>query len=164
MKELLKIGVVALIAALIGGFVAGQVGGDDLLGGVTNFDSVDVTDGYLVDGATVINGSGNVAIGSGGTTITKLLTGTCNLSTGTATIAATSSGAFYCAITGVASGDNVFVSLPIGAASTYAGIHVVAAYATSSNMIGVNLANFTGVATSSYSQATTSVAYWISDI
>ena len=46
---------VALVALVL-------VGGNQsaMLGGATNYDSIDVTDGYLVDGTTVIDGSGNV--------------------------------------------------------------------------------------------------------
>lgn len=58
MDKLLKwSGVVALIAiALI--FVP-KFFNQPTLGGITNYDAVDVTDGYYVDGTQVINGSGS---------------------------------------------------------------------------------------------------------
>ncbi len=34
--------------------------GSNTLAGTTNYDALDVTDGYSVDGTTVIDGSGNV--------------------------------------------------------------------------------------------------------
>ncbi len=42
------------IFLIVGGNQSGILGGD------TNFDSVDTTDGYKVDGTTVIDGNGNV--------------------------------------------------------------------------------------------------------
>ena len=77
-KELLKIaGFIAVFVCVIGVGAAAYQGltiennngpiylgggeGQSLdLGGTTNFDELDVTDGYKVDGTTVIDGSGNV--------------------------------------------------------------------------------------------------------
>ena len=36
------------------------VGGNNQYGGTTNYDTLDVSDGYQVDGTTVIDGSGNI--------------------------------------------------------------------------------------------------------
>jgi hypothetical protein len=87
----------------------------------------------------------------------------CNLSTG-ASFAASTTQQFYCTVPGVASGDLVMADLPVGAGvngsgagSIYDGFIVVAAYATTTNQVGVTLLNQTGAATSSYAQATTSV-------
>ena len=55
-----KVALVAVaIIAIVGWFV--PAGSDaPLLGGTTNFDAIDVSDGYSVDATTVIDGSGNV--------------------------------------------------------------------------------------------------------
>ncbi len=45
--------VVILVVLLLGG-------GGTAIGGDTNYDSVDVTDGYMVDGTIVIDGDGNI--------------------------------------------------------------------------------------------------------
>ncbi len=45
--------VVILVVLLLGG-------GGTAIGGDTNFDSLDVTDGYKVDGTTIIDGDGNI--------------------------------------------------------------------------------------------------------
>ncbi len=61
MNDLLKIAVIALVASFIGGYIGGLVGNNQPdLSGVTNYDILDVTDGYRVDGTTVIDGDGNV--------------------------------------------------------------------------------------------------------
>lgn len=90
--------------------------------------------------------------------------GSCNLSQSSpGSHAATSSKEYYCAFTGARSGDTVNVVLPPGAGlytsgaqSLFGGFAVVSAYATTSDRIGVLIANNTGAATSSAIQATTS--------
>lgn len=66
-KALWVVSVLALLVGLGGLFLGGGEQPSLSLGGVTNFSTLDVTDGYLVDGTTVIDGSGNVdgAITSG---------------------------------------------------------------------------------------------------
>ena len=110
-----------------------------------------------------------VQIGTKGTEQTFVSEGTCNLSQSSAgSHAATSSKEYFCAVTGVQSGDSVFVSLPPGAGaytsgsnSGFGGFLVNSAYATTSDAIGVQLYNGTGAATTSATQATTSVHYFI---
>jgi hypothetical protein len=52
------IGAIAVLALIVAGI--GLVGGNSAkLGGTTNFDTLDVSDGYKVDGRTVISSSGN---------------------------------------------------------------------------------------------------------
>jgi hypothetical protein len=48
--------VVVFIVGLVGGNQSSPV--SSILGGTTNFDTLDVSDGYQVDGTSVINGSG----------------------------------------------------------------------------------------------------------
>jgi hypothetical protein len=103
------------------------------------------------------------------TNFKKILAGTCNLSQSVAgSHAATTTKEYFCAVPGVSANDLVLVDLPAGAglnpngASSLAGGFVaIAAYATTSNVIAVQLDNFTGVATSSFPQATTSVEYYV---
>lgn len=102
--------------------------------------------------------------------VSELIKGTCNITpAGSATIAATSTAQFYCSVIGARAGDVVMADLPIGAGanpgtggnSLGAGLQVVTAYATTSDVVGFTIANLTGAATSSYPQATTSVEYLI---
>ena len=100
--------------------------------------------------------------------------GTCNLTKSgspTQTFAATTSLMHFCSATGVRVGDQIFVTLPassgtLSSSSPLTGpqgqgsIMVAGAVATTSDSIGVLLTNFTGSATSSYTQATTSVKYF----
>jgi len=77
-----------LIALVVISVILGVVGlfGDNKqsnLGGTTNFDAIDVTDGYYVDGSAVITGAGiisgtlkdNVTIAGTGTSTSLLMTG-----------------------------------------------------------------------------------------
>ena len=75
-------------------------------------------------GAVTISGatthSSTVAIGSSGTALTQVLSGTCNQVFGNQTMAATSSVSAQCAVTGMVSGDKVFVTFPASASTTNA--------------------------------------------
>lgn len=113
---------------------------------------------------------GNPAsLGTNPTNLKLILTGTCNLSQSVAgSHAATTSKEYFCAVTGVPAGSLVSVDLApgsgaytSGASSLYGGFIAGAAYATTSNVIGVQIDNFTGAATSSFPQATTSAEYFI---
>ena len=68
-KWLPAINTVAIIVLIL-------VGGNNQYGGTTNYDDIDVSDGYAVDGTTVIDGSGNVdaAITSSTGTFSSTLT------------------------------------------------------------------------------------------
>src|SRR5687768_5526358 len=119
-------GVIAL-AAIILLVGIGFSRGDVTLRGTTNYDTVDVSDGYQVDAVDVIDGTGNLKIGgSSATSIDRVNTGTCYIQAYAATIAATTSAtvecqgtafvrttdnAFTSALTGVAIGDNVVMTL-----------------------------------------------------
>lgn len=104
-----------------------------------------------------VSNNGSVTLGTGNDT-------TCNLSQSTAgSHAATTSKEYFCAVTGVVAGDTVYVRLPAaagayssGASSLYGGFVVGTAFATTSGRIGVLINNFTGAATTSAAQATTS--------
>jgi hypothetical protein len=60
MKNIITSAITSLVVVLA---VLALVGGNQSvkLGGTTNYDAVDVTDGYYVDGTSVINGSGQFA-------------------------------------------------------------------------------------------------------
>lgn len=60
MKDILKFSAIGLIVVILGVFIASKILGDEpqLLGGITNYDALDVTDGYYVDASQVIDGSG----------------------------------------------------------------------------------------------------------
>jgi hypothetical protein len=100
--------------------------------------------------------------------LSKKIVGTCNPTFSGTSLAASSSGQFFCTVTGARSGDNIRVTLPVGAGanaqgagSIYGGFVLSGAYATTSDVIGLNITNFTGAATSSFIQATTTVQYEI---
>lgn len=62
------IGVISVIVAVIASLAL--VGNQPKLSGTTNYDDINVTDGYAVDGTTVIDGSGNVDAPITTTTVT----------------------------------------------------------------------------------------------
>jgi hypothetical protein len=96
-----------------------------------------------------------------GTIVSKFLTGTCN-AISYAALSATSTLLHDCAVTGVSSGDKVFVTLPNTKTSTFGGFSVSNAGASSTaNYISFHILNLTGAATSSYVGATTSVQYLV---
>jgi hypothetical protein len=115
----------------------------------------------------VLYGNG-LTVGDQGNDIDDALHGTCNASFSGTSLAASSSGQFFCSVTGARSGDRVFVMLPAGAGahaqgagSPLGGFAASTGYATTSDRIGFNIVNMTGAATTSFRQATTSVQYWV---
>lgn len=147
----------SLLAGLLGLLVFGLSASNTKLGGTTNLDRLDLSDGLTV--------------GSSGSTVTQMLTGTCNLSGPSAGISASSTAIYQCAVTGAGTSDKVFVSLPksanVNAANNNvsfangAGLLVTgAAFASTTGVIGVEISNF-GSATTSFTQATTGVQYWL---
>lgn len=88
--------------------------------------------------------------------------GTCVAKFSGTSLAATSTGQFFCTgITGVKSGDFVRIILPAAArtASNSWISPVGNGYATTTDTIGFDLANWTGAATTSFAQATGTVGY-----
>lgn len=137
-----------------------------------------------VTGVTNYNdlGVSQVKVGSGcndeftydsctATAINKVLEGTCNAIQKTiGSHAATSSAQYYCAVTGAAAGDRVFVTMPVGAGanadgagSVYGGFVLGNANATSTGWIQFDIVNLTGMASSSFPQASTSIAYRVTN-
>lgn len=81
------IGVISVIVAVIASLALVNNQPSQNLQGTTNYDTVDVSDGYLVDGTTRIDGSGNLTAVegsfSGGTvTVTTSNTATSTLTAG----------------------------------------------------------------------------------
>lgn len=101
--------IILLILQLLGGSVA--------LGGTTNYDQLSTTDGYSVDGTSIIDGSG-VFVGAvngttlqldSGTTVNEL---TCTTATwNPAAISSTTIASTSVAIAGIAVGDIMWASL-----------------------------------------------------
>lgn len=111
-----------------------------------------------------------VALGVAPTNISKILMGSCNPTFSGTSFAATSSAQFFCAVTGVTAGDQVDIWLPVGAGANAQGAGSIAGgftingtYASTTNVIGFNMLNMTGAATTSFAQATTGVMYMVRD-
>jgi hypothetical protein len=107
---ILQIATLALIAFLVFG------GSAINLGAATNYDSVDTTDGYLVDGTSIINGSG-AFIGAvngtafqldSGTTVNEFTCATATWNPGS--ISSTTDATTTIGIEGVTSGDFIFTT------------------------------------------------------
>lgn len=92
--------------------------------------------------------SSTLKIGTNGATITELNTTSCNLSNADTSVAATSTGYVYCAITGVASGDVVFAQLATTTANAaFGGWSIYSAKAsTTAGFVDIRLYNGTGAA------------------
>lgn len=101
------------------------------------------------------------APGSSPTNLALVQAGTCN-ATMAATLVATSSGAATCTVTGALAGDIVAVQLPqAGAIASVFGGFLVSGTKATTDTITFNIFNETGVATTSFPLATTSVSYQV---
>ena len=137
------------------------------LAGMTNLDGLTISAADSGDGLIVGTTTGR-------TTTTKIISGTCNLtSISLGQIDATSTLVHWCNVTGVTTGDKVFGSPPTqalaaGSTTILAGpnmfgglIFGAAGLASTSGRIAVPITNLTGAATGSYAGATTSYQYFI---
>lgn len=111
-----------------------------------------------------VSSSGAVTIGASGTSIAQSIDTTCNLAFPSVSFTASTTAQFICPVTGILAGDRIQAELPIGAGanaigagSTFGGFSVTAAYATTTGIVGITLANNTGASTSTFPQATTSI-------
>jgi len=95
-------------------------------------------------------------VGENGTAINEMRSTTCNLATTQLPLEATSTDDFTCSISGVDSGDQVFVSLPSNNGAVFGGFLVDSAVA-GPGTITVGVTNLTGASTSTFPAATTSV-------
>ena len=108
-------------ATLNGGLTASGSTANDFSGStgtfLTSTGAVTIGTGAVtVSGATTH--SSTLAIGSSGTALTQVLTGTCNALIPNQSVAATSTVNVDCAVSNVVSGDKVFIQLPPNATST----------------------------------------------
>lgn len=95
------------------------------------------------------------------TNLALLKAGTCNAAMA-ASLAATSSGAATCTVTGALTGDIVNVQLPqAGAIASGYGGFIVSGTKATTDTITFNVFNQTGAATGSFPLATTSVQYQV---
>lgn len=113
-----------------------------VVGGTTNFDTISVT---------------GLQVGTSGSTLTQQLSGTVSC-TGSATVAAGSKAGYDCAITGVVSGDKVFMTLT----TPVSNIFIAGASASStSGYVTLTLGNASSTAAVAPTGATSSVQYLI---
>lgn len=126
--------------------IVGLVGGKQSvqLGGTTNYDTLAVT---------------GLQLGASGTSLTQFLSGSVSCATGASTITAAATSSYQCAATGVQTGDNVFVTLPV---TTPVFISLVSARAstTANGIIELTLKNASTTATIAVAGATSSVQYF----
>lgn len=136
-----------------------------LLGALLLRGSGSSTFGALDPSGTVVPNeqwfTGGIRIGSGNyvNKIANLYKGKCNPTFYGTSFAASSTGTFACAVTGVQAGDLIFGDLPNTEGGTFLGFDISATYATTTGVVGFTYQNFTGAATSSFAQATTGVEY-----
>lgn len=112
---------------------------------------------------TPVNSSYDVKLGSNGTPLATLITGTCDLTGMDASHTATTSKAYDCAVTGVQTGDIVFVGQATTTPTTNYGWRILGANASSTaGFITVHVMNLTGGnATPSASAVGSSTPYLI---
>lgn len=144
----LMIGLVVAILIAIGGYLFPQI--QQSLGGTTNYDSLELSETLTVTGATTLSAS--LKVGTSGTTMSQILSGTCTLGTlGPASIdashAASTTKVYDCPVTGVVSGDNVIASFSTSTATIVNGWSIQGAKASSTaGYIEVLISNLTGTA------------------
>jgi hypothetical protein len=141
MSNKIKIVILAVVALIIGiVFGATFAPKNSNLGGLVRITQDWFTAGIkagstgqlTISSAGLITTSGGIAntgtltVGSAGSALSKVITGTCNIVIGTLATSSVGSGA--CAATGAVAGDKVFVSL---ASTTIAGFSLVGASASS---------------------------------
>lgn len=152
--------IVAILISIVAMFVAvsrsPSAPTDPTLGATRPSTSFEAT--ILARGGLRLGSSANA------TTLQNIQMTTCNPTFSGQSLLASTTGQFFCAVSGVSAGDKVFVMLPAGAganlqgsASTYGGFVAGSGYATTTGVVGFNITNLTGAATSSFAQATTGV-------
>ena len=138
---------------------------DKPAGGTVHNVQEDFTAGVSIGGTEVLSSARALSVASaainGGTSLTYLKKGTCNL-IGTPTIVATSTQAMDCSVSGVVVGDTVFVQLATTTPSTFQGWRIMGANASStSGYLTVKLSNQTGADAVPPITVTSSVQYLI---
>ena len=107
--------------------------------------------------------TGALTLGASGTAVNNLLFGKCNVTqSSVGSQLGTTTAEFFCTAAGVKANDFIIGDMPQGAgtASGTGGFILVSAYATTTGRVEFQIENFSGAATSSFKQATTSVEYF----
>ncbi len=143
------VAVIALIIAIIGLFYPQISQTVQRLGGVTNYDEVDAT-------AIKIGGTSGSRIG-------PIISSTCSLIATSYSVAATTTVAMDCAVTGVVSGDIVFAQFATTTPAAGGNSWVVAQASASSTsgFITLNVANWTGKTTMMPASVASSTQYLV---
>jgi len=146
-----NIGTIALVIAIfIGGFFAGSSMSSNDLRGST---SATWTAANLVS-------QGTLKVGTNGTVIGDILSGSCTIS-GNAPITATTAAPFACAVAGAGDGDVVMVQQ---ATTTSSGFSIVGASASSTaGFITISVANRSGADGAVPSSIASGTRYWVID-
>jgi len=141
--------VIAIVALILGIAIGAVVGGNNqpqnspIVGGMTNLDGLTITPVDSGDGLTV---------GSSGTNVSFIASGTCTLVTGAGgtdeSHTASTTEPYDCAVTGAVSGDDVLMQFATSTETTStvsSGWVIVGAKAsTTSGYITANILNFSG--------------------
>jgi hypothetical protein len=163
MRNNIVTGVVATLALLlsIGAFVTAAGSNQSLADkGVIVFqEGQEAALGAITSTTKAIIKAAGFITGTSGSTITQIVQGTCTATTAALPAEATSSITMSCAATGVATGDRAFVNLPAQPTS-FGSFGVNDVRVTGTDTITFTINNLTGVATSSFPLATTSVKWW----
>ena len=158
MQNKILIGIaIALVAFLVGYSIKSSP--SPLAGGVDAFDVVSA------NSLRIGSGCGSTQSPCTGTTMSQVMSGTCNLVGMDVSHAATTSKAYDCAITGIVSGDKIFATMATtSAGNTFQGWRIAGATASStSGFATLSIYNGTGAAVTvpSSSQVGSSTQYLI---
>lgn len=170
--------VVVVLAIVIGYLVGGSSGAPKVGGTVENFPVLfsnglkagnGSTPQFQISSTGALTTTGTLTLGTNGTALNAIQTGTCTIYAYSTTIAATSSARVDCqagaaaltAITGIASGDRIFATLASTTVDTTQGGLVLesAAASTTAGFITLKILNLTGAAFTWVSTASSSISY-----
>lgn len=149
----------ALVISVVALFVAFMMGGG-LGGSVVETQQTDFTNGLKVAGDLVFDGTSGeptLTLGNDGSVVNEIIEGTGNSTTADLPHVATSSATHTLTVSGLTSSHQCSVSLPVYAPGF--GGFTVAGVTASTDTLTFEVLNLTGAATSSYPNATTTVAY-----
>lgn len=135
-------------------------------GGYYSNKPIETTSNLTVGGTTSLTGlvtfgSGGVKVGSSGTTVTQMLTGSGPLIYSDNVVASSTNRAFDIAVTGVTVNDNVFVQLATTTAGNIGWILTGASASSTSGFITLRIANATGASAALPTNISSSTNYLI---
>lgn len=108
---------------------------NEVLAGMSNLDGLTITPAETGDG---------LKIGSSGSTVTKLISGTCSIIAQSYTMAASTSLPVDCAVTGAVSGDAVFARFATSSPTGEGWLVAQSSASTTSGFITMRIVNNTG--------------------